>query len=57
MENTNLKRDLKQNRTELIALLNKVQLVKSNFGKPRLQLDMTPEDFKKLKMKMKKELH
>jgi len=57
MENTNLKRDLKQNRTELIALLNKVQLVKSGFGKPRLQLDMTPEDFEKLKMKMKKELH
>jgi hypothetical protein len=57
MENTNLKRDLKQNRTELIALLNKVQLVKSGFGKPRLQLDMTPEDFEKLKIKWKKELH
>ena len=31
-KNTNLKRDLRQNRAEFIALLNKVQLVKSSFG-------------------------
>ena len=54
---TNLKRDLNQNRTEFIALLNKVKLVKSSFGKPRLQLDMTPEDFDKLKLKLRIELH
>ena len=54
---TNLKRDLRQNRAEFIALLNKVQLVKSSFGKPRLQLDMSPEEFEKLKIKIEKELH
>ena len=54
---TNLKRDLGQNRAEFIALLNKVQFVKSRFGKSRLQLDMTLEDFDMLKLKLKKELH
>lgn len=54
-ENTNLKCDLRQNREEFIALLNKVQLVKSNFGKSRLQLDMAPEDFERLKTKKEKE--
>ncbi|WP_317045718.1 MULTISPECIES: BfmA/BtgA family mobilization protein [Arenibacter] len=57
MENTNLKRDLKQRNVDISSLLGKIQLVKSNFGKPRLQLDMTPEDFEKLTIKMKKELH
>lgn len=56
-ENTNLKRDLWQNKAELKALLNKVQLVKSSFGKPRLQLDMDPHDFEKLKIKIEKEEH
>lgn len=55
-ENTNLKRDLRQNRAEFMALLNKVQLVKSSFGKSRLQLDIDPEDFEKLKIKLEKEL-
>lgn len=55
-ENTNLKRDIRQNRAEFMALLNKVQLVKSSFGKSRLQLDMTPEDFEKLKIRLEKEL-
>ena len=55
-EYTNLKRDLRQNRAEFITLLNKVQLVKSRFGKPRLQLDMSPEEFEKLKIKIEKEL-
>ena len=53
---TNLKRDLRQNRAEFIALLNKVQFVKSRFGKSRLQLDMNPEEFEKLKIKIEKEL-
>ncbi|MFD2788371.1 hypothetical protein KCTC52924_01127 [Arenibacter antarcticus] len=53
---TNLKRDLRQNRAEFIALLNKVQLVKRSFGKSRLQLDMALEDFEKLKIKIEKEL-
>jgi|TARA_R100000935_G_scaffold15729_1_gene31451 hypothetical protein len=52
---TNLKRDLSQIRTEFINLLDKVELVKSSFGKPRLQLDMTPEEFEQLKMKLKSE--
>ncbi|MCM4167160.1 hypothetical protein KCTC52924_02740 [Arenibacter antarcticus] len=41
-ENTNLKRGLKQNRAELKALLNKVQL------------DIDPKDFEKLKIKIEK---
>jgi hypothetical protein len=52
---TNLKRDLSQIRTEFINLLNKVELVKSSFGKPKLQLDMTPEEFEQVKMKLKSE--
>ena len=55
-ENTNLKRDLRQNREEFISLLSKIQLVKSSFGKSRLQLDMDPEDFEKLKIRLEKEL-
>ena len=55
-ENTNLKRDLRQNRAAFIALLNKVRSVKSSFGKPRLQLDMAPEDFEKLKIRLEEEL-
>ncbi|WP_051891858.1 BfmA/BtgA family mobilization protein [Arenibacter algicola] len=52
---TNLKRDLSQIRIEFINLLDKVELVKSSFGKPRLQLDMTPEEFEHVKMKLKSE--
>ncbi|WP_245224705.1 BfmA/BtgA family mobilization protein [Pseudozobellia sp. WGM2] len=55
-ENTYLKRDLRQKKVEFIALLDKVQLVKRSFGKPRLQLDMAPEDLEKLKIKLEKEL-
>ncbi|WP_205667195.1 BfmA/BtgA family mobilization protein [Arenibacter latericius] len=56
-ENTNLKRDLRQNRVEFYLVLKKLHLVKSSFGKPRLQLDMTLADFERLKMKIEKELH
>ncbi len=54
-ENTSLKRDLRQHRATFIALLNKVQLVKGSFGKPRLQLNMAPEDFEKLKNRLEEE--
>ncbi|GGW42530.1 BfmA/BtgA family mobilization protein [Arenibacter certesii] len=56
-ENTNLKRDLRQNREEFYLVLKKLHLIKSSFGKPRLQLDMTLADFERLKMKIEKELH
>tara|TARA_R110000868_G_scaffold46298_1_gene153036 strand:+ start:246 stop:419 length:174 start_codon:yes stop_codon:yes gene_type:complete len=56
MENASLIRNLKQNRKEFIALLNKEQFVKSSFGKSRLQLDMDPENFEKLKIILEKEL-
>ncbi|MCM4168405.1 hypothetical protein DHD08_12010 [Arenibacter sp. H213] len=54
-ENTNLHRDLKQTKKEFALLLDKVQLVKSGFGKPRLQLDMSPDVFENLKQRLKKE--
>ncbi|NKI27427.1 hypothetical protein HCG49_12730 [Arenibacter sp. 6A1] len=54
-EHTNLKRALNQQKKEFVALLDKVQLVKSGFGKPRLQLDMTPEAFEELKQRTKKQ--
>ena len=51
-EYTNLKRDLGELKADILNLLNKVELVKSGFGKPRLQLDIAPEDFQKLKLKI-----
>ena len=51
-EHTNLKRDLGELKADILNLLNKVELVKSGFGKPRLQLDMAPGDFQKLKLKI-----
>lgn len=53
-ENTNLHRDLKQSKREFLELLDKVQLVKSGFGKSRLQLNMTAEAFNDLKLSIKK---
>ncbi|MCK0135306.1 BfmA/BtgA family mobilization protein [Arenibacter sp. S6351L] len=52
---TNIKLDFKELRTDFLNLLDRVELVKGTFGKPRLQLDMTPEDFQKLKIKMEKQ--
>ena len=54
-EHTNLKRDLVEMRTDFISLLDKVKLVKSSFGKPKLQLDITSVEFEQLKMKIKAE--
>ncbi|WP_238389880.1 BfmA/BtgA family mobilization protein [Arenibacter aquaticus] len=53
-EHTDLKRDYGQLRLQFIDLLNKVQLVKGGFGKPRLQLEMSVEEFEKLKTKIAK---
>ncbi|PXX23751.1 BfmA/BtgA family mobilization protein [Arenibacter sp. ARW7G5Y1] len=52
---TNLKRDFGELRTDFLNVLNRVELVKINFGKPRLQLDMAPEDFQKLKIRIEKQ--
>ncbi|MBU2903464.1 hypothetical protein KO529_01600 [Arenibacter algicola] len=52
---TNIKRDFGELRTDFLNLLNRVELVKGSFGKPRLQLDMAPEEFQKLKIKMEKQ--
>lgn len=54
-DNINLKLALKKNRAEFTDLINKIRLVKSSFGKPRLELDMDPKDFEKLKEKVGKE--
>lgn len=50
-ENTNLKIELKKNRADLVGLLDKVHLVKSNFGRSKLELQMDPKDFETFKMK------
>ena len=52
---TNLKRDFGELRNDFLNLLDRVELVKGSFGKPRLQLDMAPEDFQKLKIKIEKQ--
>ena len=52
-ENTNLKRSLKQSQMELKALVAKIQIVKSGFGRNRLQLNMTLNDFQSLQSKFK----
>lgn len=53
-DNINLKLALKNNREEFTDLINKIRLVKSSFGKPRLELDMDPKDFEKLKQRVGK---
>ncbi|MDO6602814.1 BfmA/BtgA family mobilization protein [Arenibacter palladensis] len=52
---TNIKRDFGELRTDFLNLLNRVELVKGSFGRPRLQLDMSQEDFQKLKIKIEKQ--
>src|SRR5690606_13445531 len=54
-DNINLKLALNKNRTEFSDLIGKIHIVKSSFGKPRLELDMAPKDFEKLKLKIQKE--
>lgn len=53
-ENTDLKIELKKNRTDMIGLLGKIRLIKSNFGRPRLEMDMDLKEFEALKTKIKK---
>ena len=52
-ENTDLKRSLKKSQMELKALVAKIQIVKSSFGRNRLQLNMTLNDFQSLQSKFK----
>lgn len=53
-ENTNLKIELKKNRADLVGILDRVHLVKSSFGRSKLELQMEPKDFETFKMKFKK---
>ncbi|TCL64564.1 hypothetical protein EV196_107277 [Mariniflexile fucanivorans] len=53
-EKNTLQRDLKETKQQFEDFLfSKVHIVKSSFGKPRLQLDMTLEDYEALKEKIK----
>lgn len=53
-EKNTLQRDLKETKQQFEDLLfSKVRIVKSSFGKPKLQLDMTLEDYEALKEKIK----
>lgn len=53
-EKNALKRDLKETKQQFEDILfSKVYVVKSSFGKPRLQLDMALEDYEALKEKIK----
>ncbi|MCM4165947.1 hypothetical protein DHC50_20285 [Arenibacter sp. A80] len=53
-ENTNLKIELKQNRKDIKGLLDSIHLINSVFGKSRLELDMDPKDFERLKQRIQK---
>ena len=53
-ENTNLKIELKQKRNDIKGLLNNIRLINSVFGKSRLELDMDPKDFERLKQRIEK---
>lgn len=53
-EKNMLQRDLKEVKQQFEDILfSKVRIVKSSFGKPKLQLDMTLEDYEALKEKIK----
>lgn len=53
-EKNTLKRDLKETKQQFEDILfSKIRIVKSGFGKPRLHLDMTIEDYEALKEKIK----
>ncbi|WP_242206451.1 BfmA/BtgA family mobilization protein [Aestuariivivens insulae] len=53
-EKNALKRDLKETKQQFEDILfSRVRIVKSSFGKPRLQLDMALEDYEALKEKIK----
>ncbi|WP_157757605.1 BfmA/BtgA family mobilization protein [Pseudalgibacter alginicilyticus] len=53
-EKNTLQRDLKETKQQFEDLLfSKVRIVKSSFGKPKLQLDMTLEEYESLKEEIK----
>ena len=53
-EKNTLQRDLKETKQQFEDLLfSKIRIVKSGFGKPKLQLDMTLKDYEALKEKIK----
>lgn len=55
-EKNQLKRDLENAKKQFDDLLfSKVRETKSSFGKPKLYLDLTPEEFKALEEKFKNE--
>ena len=48
------KQELQDIQYEFAVLLHKVRIVKSSFGKPRLQLDISLREFEELKQKTKR---
>src|SRR5690606_18895888 len=53
-EKNSLKRDLIETKQQFEdVLFSKIHIVKSSFGKPKVQLDMTVEDYEALKEKIK----
>ena len=53
-EKTTLQRDLKETKQQFEDILfSKINIVKSSFGKPKLQLDMSLEELEALKQKIK----
>ena len=52
-EKNTYKKELLETKNEFEAILNKVNIIKSSFGKPKLQLDMTLDEFNSLKEKIK----
>lgn len=52
-EKNTYKKELLETRNEFETILDKVNIIKSSFGKPKLQLDMTLDEFHKIKEKIK----
>jgi hypothetical protein len=53
-EKNSLKRDLKETKQQFEDILfSKINIVKSSFGKPKIQLDMTMEELEALKERIK----
>ena len=52
-EKNTYKKELLETKNEFEAILEKVNIIKSSFGKPKLQLDMTLDEFNSLKEKIK----
>lgn len=52
-EKNTYKKELQETRDEFTKTLDKINIIKISFGKPKLQLDMTIEEFSILKEKIK----